>query len=119
MLAFFALACQFALSFGHVHPQRAGPTGAALAAGQGVAVAGKIMLADLPAAPRHKQPNGLGDEFCAICANVSLAGALVVPVAPGLLATRPDFEALHWSLAASVARSIDYFHFNARGPPAA
>jgi hypothetical protein len=117
-LALFALVCQVALSFGHVHPQRSGSTGWALATEQGKAVAGRFALADLPA-PGQKDPSGLGDEFCAICANVSLAGALVVPVAPGLRAKNPDFNDLHWALAASEARSIGYFHFDARGPPAA
>ena len=122
MLAFFALACQFALSFGHFHPQwSAGGSIGWATAGQGKAVAGhtgKLAVADLPTTPRQT-PSGLGDDFCAVCASVSLAGALIVPLAPGLLANFPTFEALDWSLAASEARSIDRFHFNARGPPAA
>jgi hypothetical protein len=88
------------------------------AAGKAVAAApGKVTIADLPTSPRKKNPSGLGDDFCAICASVSLAGALVVPTAPTLLPAVSFFKELQWSFAATQARSIDHFHFNARGPP--
>jgi hypothetical protein len=122
-LALFALACQFILSFGHVHLDRfAGTNNWAIAAEAGKAVAapaGKVTIADLPTSPRQKNPSGLGDDFCAICANISLAGALVVPIAPTLLPGVSFYKELHWSFAATEARSIDHFHFNARGPPTA
>ncbi len=77
-LALFALACQFVLSFGHVHLDRTAgfSTGRSIAAAVGSAIAapaGKVTLADLPTSPREKNPDGLGDDFCAICANISLA----------------------------------------------
>jgi hypothetical protein len=123
-LALFALACQFVLSFGHVHLDRStGNTSHwAIAAAAGKAVAapvGKVTSADLPASPGKKNPSGLGDDFCAICANISLAAALVVPNAPTLLAGILPFEQLHWSFGVERARSNDRFHFNARGPPTA
>jgi hypothetical protein len=123
-LALFALACQFVLSFGHVHLDRfAGNSGnwaISAVAGKAVAApAGKIAVADLPTSPRQKNPTSLGDDFCAICASISLAGALVVPDAPTLLAEISLFRELHWSFAATQARPIDHFHFNARGPPTA
>jgi hypothetical protein len=121
-LALFALTCQFVLSFGHVHLDRlAGNSinwAMGAAAGKAVAAApGKVTLADLPTSPRQKSPSGLGDDFCAICASVSLAGALVVPTSPTLLPAVSFFKELQWSFAATQARSIDHFHFNARGPP--
>jgi hypothetical protein len=123
-LALFALTCQFVLSFGHVHLDRfagnAGNWAVAAAAGKAVAAApGKVTLADLPISPRQKNPSGLGDDFCAICANISLAGALVAPTAPTLLPAIAVFKELHWSFAATRARPIDHIHFNARGPPVA
>jgi hypothetical protein len=121
-LALFALTCQFVLSFGHVHLNRfAGPGSnwaIAAAAGKAVAAApGKVTLADLPTSPRQKNPSGLGEDFCAICASINLAGALVAPTALTLLPEISFFKELHWSLVATQAQSIDHIHFNARGPP--
>jgi hypothetical protein len=121
-LALFALACQFVLSFGHVHLDRfAGNSSnwaiAAVAGNVVAAPAGKVTLADVPTSPRQKNPSGLGDDFCAICASISLAGALVVPDAPTLLPGISVVKELHWSFAATRAASIGHFHFNARGPP--
>jgi hypothetical protein len=119
-LALFALACQFALALGHVHLDRFASSSSnwaiAAAAGKAVAAPGGKATIDLPASPRQKNPSGLGDEFCAIWANISLAGALVVPNAPTLLIGISLFKELHWSFAATQARSINHFHFNARGP---
>ena len=123
-LALFALTCQFVLSFGHGHLDRfAGSSiNLAMAAATGNAVAAapeKVALADLPTSPRQKNPNGLGDDFCAICASINLAGALVAPTAPTLLPEISFYKELHWSFAATQAQSIDHIHFNARGPPVA
>ncbi len=123
-LALFALTCQFVLSFGHVHFNRFADQASnwAIAAGAGKAIAaapGKITLADLPASPRQKNPSGLGEDFCAICASIKLAGALVPPTAPTLLPGIPFYKEFYWSLVASRAQSIDHIHFNARGPPVA
>jgi hypothetical protein len=121
-LALFALTCQFVLSFGHVHLDRFGggsiSWAVAAAAGKAVAAAPeKVTLAELPTSPRQKNPSGLGDDFCAICASINLAGALAAT--PILLLGISFFKELHWSFAATEARSIDHFHFNARGPPTA
>ena len=114
-LALFALTCQFVLSFGHVHLN-----GFAGQASNWVAAApGKVTLADLPTSPRQKDPTGLGEDFCAICANMNLAGALVAPTVPMLLPEISVDKELHWSFVATQARSIDRIHFNARGPPVA
>jgi hypothetical protein len=121
-LALFALTCQFVLSFGHVHLNRFASQASnwALAAGAGKAVATeKITVADLPTWPRQKNPSGLGDDFCAICANINLAGALIAPTTPTLLPELSSYKELHWSFAATQAQSIVHVHFNARGPPVA
>jgi hypothetical protein len=123
-LALFALTCQFVLSFGHIHLNRfagqASNWAMAVAAEKAVALApGKISLADLPTSPRQKNPSGLGEDFCAICASINLAGALLAPTAPTLLPEISFYKELHWSFAATQAQSIDHIHFNARGPPVA
>ncbi len=123
-LALFALTCQFVLSFGHVHLDRLSGNSiywaVATAAGEAVAtVPGKVTLADLPTSPRQKNPSGLGEDFCAICASISLAGALLAPIALTLLPELSIFKELHWSFAATQAQSIDPIYFHARGPPVA
>ena len=55
----------------------------------------------------------------AICASISLAGALLEPIAPTLLPEISIFKELHWSFAATQAQSIDRIYFHARGPPVA
>jgi hypothetical protein len=122
-LALFALVCQFVLSFGHAHLDRFARNSndwlIAVAAGKAVAASvGKVTIADLPTSPRQKSPTAIGDDFCAICANIGLAGALVVP-SPALAPGISSFKVLYRSFAATQARSIDHFHFNARGPPTA
>jgi hypothetical protein len=111
-LALFALACQLVLAFGHVHPERLAGSSSHWA---GAAAA---TSAD-PSSPRQNNPSGLGEDFCAICANISLAGALVIPATPAALPRISFFDDLHWPFAATAAASIDLFHFNARGPPRA
>jgi hypothetical protein len=121
-LALFALVCQFVLSFGHVHLNRfaGGSINWTMAAGKAVAAApGKVTLADLPTSPRQKSPDRLGDDFCAICASIDLAGALIAPTVPTLLPGISFYKELHWSLVATQAQSIDRIRFNARGPPVA
>ena len=123
-LALFALTCQFVLSFGHVHLNgfagQASNWLMAVAAEKAVAPApGKISLADLPTSPRQKNPSGLGEDFCAICASIDLAGALLAPTAPTLLPGISFYKGLHWSFVATQVRSIDRIHFNARAPPVA
>jgi hypothetical protein len=112
-LALFALACQFVLAFGHVHPERLAGSSSHWAGAAAAATS-----AD-PSSPRKNNPSGLGEDFCAICANISLVGALVVPATPAAPPRISFFDDLHWPFAATAAASIDLFHFNARGPPRA
>jgi hypothetical protein len=112
-LAFFALACQFALSFGHIHIGKSG--GAGLAAY--VAVQAADPAADAPPSPPQKKPVGLAGDFCAICANISLAGALILPILALILAPDLLTRASGWSLAALEPVSSGRRPFSARGPP--
>jgi hypothetical protein len=111
-LAFFALACQLLLSFGHIHVGKFSGGSAEWAAAEiGDAPA------DVPPSSPQKNPTGLAGDFCAICANINLANTLVLPILPIILAPRLFTEILPWSLAASEPASFDHLPFSARGPP--
>jgi hypothetical protein len=111
-LAFFALACQLVLSFGHVHAGQFGSGPLASAA-----VETGDASADVPLSSPQKNPIGLAGDFCAICASISLAGTVILPILAIILAPRLFTELLPWSLAASEPASFDHRPFSARGPP--
>jgi hypothetical protein len=108
----FALACQLVLSFGHVHASKFDVGSLASAA-----VETGNAPADGPPSSPEKNPVGLAGDFCAICASISLAGALILPILATILAARLFTDILPWSLAASEPASFDHVPFNARGPP--
>src|SRR5262249_50284667 len=70
-LAFFALACQLLLSFGHVHVGKFSGGSAAWAAAENGDAS-----ANVPPSSPPKNPTRLAGDFCAICANLRLANAL-------------------------------------------
>jgi hypothetical protein len=113
-LAFFALACQLLLSFGHVHVGKFSGGSAAWAAAESADAS-----ADVPPSSPQQKPTGLAGDFCAICANISLANTLVLPILAFILAPRLFTEILPWSVAASEPASFDHLSFSARGPPQA
>jgi hypothetical protein len=110
-LALFALACQLVLSFGHVHlgKSNAGTAWAALVDG------GKATDHAPPA--NAPSPAGTTDEFCAICANISLASILFIPVVLALLAPVLLTAELPWPDSDITPASIPHLLFSARGPP--
>jgi len=125
-LALFALACQLTLTFGHVHIGGfGGDKLSAVNFGAGKAGAGPAINAtadpavdaDAPAAPPPKDRSGLAGDFCAICANISLAAALILPILAIILAPRPFPDVLRWSPAAGEPAAFDHLPFSARGPP--
>ena len=111
-LAFFALACQLVLAFGHVH---LGKVGGSIA--WAVAPHTGNGSTEVASAPSHGAPSGLADDFCAICANISLASTLVIPAAPAVVPPNSFVQKLPWSVAAIEPASFDHFLFDARGPP--
>jgi hypothetical protein len=108
-LALFALAVQFVLSFGHVHVGKFAP-----ATSQGA-----MALAQAPdrdGGPGPKPQTGV-DDFCAICATVSLLATSVLPTASSVL---PPVAAEHrWLTEFASARisSDSFVLFQARAPP--
>jgi hypothetical protein len=111
-LAFFALACQLLLSFGHVHVGKFSGGAAEWAAAQ----TGNAS-SDLSSSSPQKNPTGLAGDFCAICANINLAGTVVLPILAIILIPGLFTDILHRSLAASESVSFDHLPFSARGPP--
>jgi hypothetical protein len=111
-LAFFALACQLLLSFGHVHVGKFSSGSAALAAAE----SGNASADSSPSSPQ-KDPTGLASDFCAICASISLANTLILPILAIILAPGLFTEILPWSLGASEPAPFDHLPFSARGPP--
>ena len=111
-VAVFALACQFLLSFGHVHLGKysTGPLAWAVADGSASSTA-------VPPSSPQRNPSGVPDDFCAICANVGLAGALVVPDSPVVIAPSSFTQALPWSVAAVEPAPFEHLPLSARGPP--
>jgi hypothetical protein len=112
-LAFFALACQLMLTFGHIHVSK---FDAGLVAPVAAAQTGDT-ASDTPPSPPNG-PDGQSNDFCAVCANISLASTLIIPLvilfilAPDLFTYSP-----RWSLAASEPASFRHRPFSARGPP--
>jgi hypothetical protein len=76
-LALFALAVQFIVAFGHIHRDDIyGPARPAAAIAAAVSDGGQPLPANHPA--KH------GDDYCAICATVSLLGNSFAAAAPSL-----------------------------------
>jgi hypothetical protein len=110
-LALFALACQFSFSFGHIHLGKslAGP--AALTSVQTTDAAG------VAPPPSPQKDSGPATDFCAVCANISLAGALILPILALILAPELFTHVLRRPPAAREPASFGHLPFSARGPP--
>jgi hypothetical protein len=115
-LAFFALACQLVLTFGHVH--FAGPRAISTALAGSSATAAIEGAAPAPASPEQQPPSGLATDFCAVCSNIALANALVLPSPPRAGSPVSSASNRAWLPATAGVETRDHFHFSARGPPA-
>jgi hypothetical protein len=109
-LAIFALACQFVLTFGHIHSGSGSIISAALA----ISADASDGAAGAPPSPAQKRP---AQDFCAVCNHIGLTNALVLPVSPAAIPPISFIRELQWSLMAIGFVSRDHLHFNARGPP--
>ena len=111
-LAVSALLLQLALTFGHVHLDRAAP----LAADAAI-TASAPSVGDAPEGPAG--PDNPANDHCAICALIHLAGSLVTADAPSLplpvVFDRSDPEP---AVAARLTAS-HYVFSQARAPPIA
>src|SRR5260370_13761388 len=112
-VAFFALACQFALTFGHLHLSNAGVISVAVTASADSANGST----GAQSSPAQQTPTRLAEDFCAVCNSISLANTLVLPVSPAPISPTAIIRDLWWSLARPALASSGHFPFYARGPP--
>lgn len=111
-LALFALALQLLLAFGHVHFDK--NTNSAW-----VGSGGYNKVAQLGNPSSKQKPAGLGTEFCAICATIKLASAVVTPTAPESFHLELSAVARAWWPEAVEPPRLQYPPLLPRGPPQA
>jgi hypothetical protein len=114
-LALFALAFQFAVSFGHVHLDHIAPTSAL--ANTLVSEQPPINDANAPSSPAGH--DDLGDRLCPICTLIHLASAIVPAETPSL-----PLPSIFGGLRLEAAVAFDLMAsqralFQARAPPIA
>jgi hypothetical protein len=118
-LALFALAIQFALSFGHFHADvaRAAPALQAGLADADLAIAARLTAAAEAAQQPSNHDSDRQTSDCAICAVLSLANNFLFATPP-LLALPQAVELLHLTTGAEFAH-LGSLHpaFQSRAPP--
>jgi hypothetical protein len=108
--ALFALAVLLALSFGHIHREDIqGPVHAAAAAS--AATSSRSLPTDIPS--KH------GDDYCAICATMSLLSSSFVADPPQLALPVVSYAVEHVGPAAVVSIAPPRTAFRSRAPPLA
>jgi hypothetical protein len=111
-LALFALALQFVLSFGHIHTEDLyGPVRAAAA----IAAPGTDGGQPQPS----NQPTKHSDDYCSICATMSLLGNSFVATAPQLPLPVVSHFIDHVDRVAAIFFPARRASFQSRAPPAA
>ena len=120
-LALFALAIQFALSFGHFHGLAAQAAPASVSAPTAAAEIGGDTLdaqATSQQAPADQDHDQQPVDNCAICAVMALAGAAMVSPPP-VLSLPQAFEFLYLATDAEFLHlKFVGVHFQPRAPPA-
>jgi len=111
-VAFFALACQFALTFGHLHLSNAGLISALTASADSASGS-----TGAPSSPAPQTPTRLAQDFCAVCNRHQFSKHAGIAVSPAPISPTAIIRDLWWSLARPALASSDRFPFNARGPP--
>ena len=71
----------------------------------------------VPFAPPPAKPGGSAVDYCAICATLSLASALVPPAVPAPPLYSPVSAAPVQTVIAPALSALANIHFQARGPP--
>jgi hypothetical protein len=107
-LALFALAVQFVLAFGHIHRDDIyGPARPA------AAIAAAVPDGSQPLPAKHS------DDYCAICAAVSLLGNSFAATAPLLLLPSASHAIEQFDRLAAIFVAPRRAAFQSRAPPAA
>jgi hypothetical protein len=111
-LALFALAVQFVVAFGHIH--RDDIYGSVRPA---AAVAASVPDGSQPLPANH--PAKHGDDYCAICATMSLLGNSFVAMAPALPLPPASHAIEQFDRVAVIFIAPRRAAFQSRAPPAA
>jgi hypothetical protein len=111
-LALFALAVQFVLAFGHIHHEDI--YGSARPA---LAMAAAVPGGSQPLPANH--PSKHSDDYCAICATVSLLGNSFVAAAPTLPLPAASHAIEQINRVAAIFIAPRRAPFQSRAPPAA
>jgi hypothetical protein len=114
-LALFALALQFCLAFGHVHPDDLyGSVGRPLSSATEIA----LPAASSPQLLSRDHAGNRADDFCAICETIFMLGSSATPEAPQLLAPIPLVRpAQHVGRTAALFIAPRRAPFQSRAPP--
>lgn len=114
-LALFALALQFYLAFGHIHPDDIyGPANVPLSSAAEIALPAAIAPQSLTAHASEQD-----NDFCAICETMFMLGASSTPEVPQLLTPAPLLRpARHFSRAVALLLAPQRTPFQSRAPPA-
>jgi hypothetical protein len=116
-LALFALTVQFVLSFGHVHFDGTSLRSNLAPRALQFAIQPAAAQVDSPTIPMQHKPDGLSDEFCAICSVIQQASSVVPVVAPSLpVPTMVGRNSLDASVEIALTAS-PHPSFRARAPP--
>jgi hypothetical protein len=111
-LALLALAVQFVLAFGHIHHDDIyGPARPAAAIAAAVPDGSQSLPGD--------QPTKHGDDYCAICATMSLLGNSFVAIAPALPLPVASHAIEQFNRVAVIFIAPRRAAFQSRAPPAA
>jgi hypothetical protein len=111
-LALLALAVQFVVAFGHIHRDDIyGPARAA------AAMVAPVSDSGLP--PPSDQPAKHGDDYCAICATMSLLGNSFVAAAPSLPLPAASQAIEQFDRVAAIFIAPRRAAFQSRAPPTA
>jgi hypothetical protein len=111
-LALFALAVQFIVAFGHVHRDDI----------YGFARAAAAIAAPVPGGSQQlpsDQPTKHGDDYCAVCAAVSLLGNSFAAAAPSLPLPAASHAIEQFDRVASIFIAPRRAAFQSRAPPEA
>jgi hypothetical protein len=115
-LALFALALQFCLAFGHIHPDDIYGN-----VGRPLSNAAEIALPSATAPQSLTADHAVNDDqFCAICETMFMLGSSATPQAPQLLAPAPIVRpAQRFSRTAALFVAPRRAAFQSRAPPVA
>jgi Protein of unknown function (DUF2946) len=111
-VALFALALQFAVSFGHVHLEGITRTDPARLASASVGHLSHSLVAPPPG-------TGGDDDYCPICASVYLTANSFVPAAPVLPVPSASSAVKHFNPSARFFVAPRWSGFQSRAPPLA